>query len=74
MSRLFKSAGIIPANRLSHVAFEKCKQKTIPSNFLCRLMLYVLQRNTLKFGQGFYCQTKGCETETPMAVIIANIS
>ncbi|XP_029648575.1 uncharacterized protein LOC115222486 [Octopus sinensis] len=46
-------------------AFEKQSNKSIPSNFLCRLLRFVLENNTMKFRQRFYHQVKDCTMGTP---------
>lgn len=40
--------------------------------FLCRFIRFVLESNTMNFGQKFYHQTEGCAMRTTMAVNFAN--
>ena len=52
---------------------ESRKNKTVPSSFLKKLILVVLQSNVFRFGTSFYSQIKGTAMGTPMAPNYANI-
>ena len=47
--------------------------QSVPTSFLCDLIMTILKCNTLKFGERFFHQIKGTAMGTPMAVNLANL-
>ena len=54
-------------------ALDKRKDKSVPSDYISDIILFILRSNTLKFKEKYFHQVKGTAMGTPMAVNFANL-
>ena len=54
-------------------ALDKRKDKSVPSDNISDIILFILRSNTLKFREKYCHQVKGTAMGTPMAVNFANL-
>ena len=54
-------------------ALDKPKDKSVPSDYISNMILFILRSNTLKFKEKYFHQLKRTAMGTPMAVNFANL-